>query len=82
MDPRNRKEEQCNLPKEEVIALKQLINLQKNKIIIIRPCDKGAGIVVLDFVMNMRTCYDHLLSKQLNPNNIEEEGKSNYQKED
>ena len=48
MDPRNRNEEKCNLPQEEINALKELIKLQKDRNIIIRPCDKGAGIVVLD----------------------------------
>ena len=50
MDPKNRNEETCNLPEEEIIALKQLIKLQKGRIITIRPCDKGAGIVVLDLI--------------------------------
>ena len=49
MDPKNRNEESCNLPEEEIIILKQLVKLQKERIITIRPCDEGAGIVVLDF---------------------------------
>ena len=42
MDPRNRNEEKCNLPQEEINALKQLVRLQRERIITIRPCDKGA----------------------------------------
>ena len=38
-----------NLPPEEIQALDQLIQLQKNRVITIKPCDKGAGIILLDF---------------------------------
>ena len=31
MDPKNRNEETCNLQEEEIIALKQLVKLQKKK---------------------------------------------------
>ena len=61
MDPRNRNTIKCNLPVEEVTAMKELIRLQKEQIIIIKPCDKGAGILILDFKIYMRACYDHLL---------------------
>ena len=49
MDQRNRNQEECNLPKEEVVALKELIKLQRDRVIIIKPCDKGAGIMILNF---------------------------------
>ena len=52
---------------------KLLVKLQKEIIITIRPCDKGAGIVVLDLNIYMRACYDHLISKQPSINNIDEE---------
>ena len=78
MDPKNRNKETCNLPEEEIIALKQLVKLQKERSITIRPCDEGAGIVVLDFNTYMRACYDHLMSKQPSINNIDEE--QNYYK--
>ena len=38
-----------NLSKEELAALKQLIELQKEKVIVIKPCDKGGGILIADF---------------------------------
>ena len=79
MDPRNRNKEKCNLPKEEIIALKHLGKLQRERIITIRPCDKGAGIVILDFKMYMRACYEHLLSKQPDQTNSLE-GENNYYK--
>ena len=63
MDHRNRNQEQCNLPKEEVLALKELIRLQRERVIIIKPYDKGAGIMVLNFKDYMSSCYEHLLSK-------------------
>ena len=72
-DPRNRNKVNCNLPEKEVIALKELIQLQKNRHIIIKPCDKGAGIMILDFKEYMKACYNHLLSKT-------KEGKPYYTK--
>ena len=82
MDPRNRNEEKCNLPQEEINALKQLVRLQRERIITIIPCDKGAGIVILDFNMYMKACYEHLLSKQPNQTNSLESEKNYYKKED
>ena len=63
MDHRNRNRAECNLPPEEVNALKELIRLQTNRVVVIKPCDKGAGIMILDFKEYMRVCYEHLESK-------------------
>ena len=62
-DPKNRNKEECNLPVDEINALKQLIQLQKDKIIVIKACDKGAGIIILNYNRYMQACYKHLLSK-------------------
>jgi hypothetical protein len=62
MDHRNRNDVPCNLPQEEIIALKDLISLQKNKRIMIKPFDKGAGIIILDYPSYMRACYEHLMT--------------------
>ena len=62
MDPRNRQYEECNLPPEEIQALKELIRLQRERIIIIKAADKVAGIVLLEFQDYLKSCYDHLLS--------------------
>ena len=62
-DPRNRNKEECNLPVDEVNALKELIQLQKDRKIVIKACDKGAGIIILDYDTYMKACYEHLLSK-------------------
>ena len=69
MDPRNRNKEDCNLPVEEVQALKELIKMQRDRVIIIKPCDKGAGILILDFKSYMKSCYEHLLEKQSSTQN-------------
>ena len=61
MDPRNRNQEKCNLPQEEKNALKELIKVQKERVIIIKAADKGAGIIILDFKEYVNSCYDHLL---------------------
>jgi hypothetical protein len=43
-------------------ALKTLINLQKTCQIVIKPCDKGAGIFVCDFKDYVKHCENHLTS--------------------
>ena len=69
MDPRNQNKEDCNLPVEEVQALKELIKMQRDRVIIIKPCDKDAGILILDFKSYMKSCYEHLLEKQSSTQN-------------
>ena len=64
MDPRNRNNVKCNLPPDELQALKELVWLQKERKIIIKPCDKGAGLMILNFNDYMQACYDHLYSSQ------------------
>ena len=56
MDHRNRNYVECNLPQDEIQALKELIQLQKEKVIVIKPCDKGAGMIILDNPVYMRAC--------------------------
>ena len=78
MDPQNRNKDSCNIPQEEVIALKELIRLQKERVITIKAADKGAGIVILDFQDYMRSCYEHLLSNV--PSQSKEEEPQMYYK--
>ena len=66
LDPRNRNEIKCNLPVEEIAAMKELIKLQRDRVIMIKPCDKGAGILILDFNTYMKACYEHLLERHTN----------------
>ena len=54
-----------NLPPGELKALKELISLQRNRVIIIKPCDKGAGIIVLKFESYMESCLNELSNQQL-----------------
>ena len=63
-DPRNRRQEGCNLPMDEMAALKELTKLQKEKVIVIKACDKGAGVIILNYDEYMRSCYAHLTSFQ------------------
>ena len=63
MDPKNRHKKECNISKELLEALLQLIKLQRDREIVIKRCDKGAGIIVLDFDEYMRACNVHLQSK-------------------
>ena len=42
--------------------------LQKENKITVKPCDKGAGIIILDFVDYLKSCNEHLESKQIQEN--------------
>ena len=64
MDPRNRNKVICNLPVAEIEALKELIQLQRDRKIVIKACDKGAGIIILNFNDYPEACYKHLYSEQ------------------
>ena len=60
----NRNKVRPNLPPDEFQGLKDLVMLQKERIITIKPCDKGAGVIILDFEAYMSSCYKHLSSEQ------------------
>ena len=64
MDPRNRNSVPCNLPSDEMQALRQLQQLQRDRKIVVKACDKGAGIILLEFEDYLKACYEHLTSKQ------------------
>ena len=59
-DPKNRNKVKCNLPDNELKAILKLVQLQRGRQIIIKVCDKGAGIF---FKAYMKACHDHLESK-------------------
>ena len=44
-------------------ALLKLQTLQKERQIVIQACDKGAGVIILDFDEYLKACYDHLTSE-------------------
>ena len=48
-DPLNRNNVKPNLSPEELNAVDELEKLQKDRKIMIKPCDKGAGVIILDF---------------------------------
>ena len=64
LDHKNRNKVNCNLPKEELQALGELIKLQRDRLITIKPCDKGAGLIILNFCDYMTVCYTHLEATQ------------------
>ena len=68
IDNKNRNKVKCNIPAEELKAIKELIQLQQDRKITIKCCDKGAGIIILDFVEYLRACYEHLQSRQTQEN--------------
>ena len=53
----------CNISPDLLKALLQLVKLQRDRVIVIKRCDKGAGIIILDFDEYMRKCCAHLGSK-------------------
>ena len=68
LDPNNRNKVDNNITDDEVEALKELIKLQKDRKIVIKPCDKGAGIIILDFDEYEKACKSHLESSTIGPN--------------
>ena len=68
LDPENRNKIRPNLPLGELKALKELISLQRNEVITIKPCDKGAGIIILKFESYMESCLNKLSNQQLQEN--------------
>ena len=65
LDPKNRNKARPNLPPAEMKALAQLIDLQRKHVITIKPCDKGAGIIILNFTEYIRACEKHLNCEQI-----------------
>ena len=63
MDPKNRNKVKANISVEEKEALTMLIKLQREREIVIKPCDKGAGIIILDFKEYIEACTNHLEAK-------------------
>ena len=62
LDPKGKTKERCNVSSSEVKAIHDLIKLQKEREIIIKPCDKGGGIILLDFDDYLKKCEEHLQS--------------------
>ena len=60
VDPKNRNKIENNLPAEELKALKELVQLQRERQIIIKQCDKGAGIMIMNFSDYMKAAKEHL----------------------
>ena len=60
MDPLNRKKVAPNLNEDEYKALLELSKLQKERQIVIKQCDKGAGIIVLNYDDYIKSCTEHL----------------------
>ena len=59
-DPKNRRRVTSNIKEDEKEALHKLVKLQKERQIVIKPCDKGAGIIILNFNEYLRAALVHL----------------------
>ena len=70
LDPRNRNSADSNLSPDKIAALKELIKLQRQRVITIKACDKGAGIIILNFKDYVIACYEHLYSRLENRGEI------------
>ena len=68
MDPLTRNKVKCNLQPDEFKILKELVTLIKDRKIVTKSCEKGAGIILLDFEEYMRACNAHLTSQQMDGN--------------
>ena len=51
-----------NISKLEREALESLVKMQRNCIIVIKPCDKGAGIIICDYADYVMSCEKDLAS--------------------
>ena len=60
IDPKNRNKVKSNLTVEEQQALKGLVRLQKEKNYVIKQCDKGAGIIIMDHKDYVKAAEEHL----------------------
>ena len=60
MDPQSRCPAKCNVTTEELKALKELIELQRSNKIVVKPCDKGGGVAIVDFEDYKKVCLGHL----------------------
>ena len=63
-DLRNRITVKSNSPHDEQQALNELEKLQKEEQTVIKACDKGAGIIILEYNEYVKACYKHLTSSQ------------------
>jgi hypothetical protein len=54
-----------NIPKDETEALNSLKKLQKECQIVIKPCDKGAGIIICNYKDYVTSCENDLASKSV-----------------
>ena len=62
-DPESRKKNiKPNLSPSEKAALSELQSLQKNRVITIKACDKGSGLMLLDTPDYVNACREHLAS--------------------
>jgi len=60
MDPKSRQKVKSNVTQEEIRALKELNTMQRENKIVIKPCDKGAGIAIMNFKDYEAACQEHL----------------------
>ena len=49
-----------NLTAEEIKAMTYLNELQKERRIVIKPCDKGSGIMIIKYEDYVNACKEHL----------------------
>ena len=64
LNPNNRNKVDPNLSPGELRAMEELIKLQKEQTIVIRKCDKGAGIIILNYDDYVNSCENHLTAYQ------------------
>ena len=63
LNPYNRNKVVNNLTEDETDAINHINKLQKERQITVKKCDKGAGIIVLDFEEYMKASREHLNSE-------------------
>ena len=56
---------ECNLPQDDLNALQDLINLQKERKVVLKACNKRAGIIIINLNDYVKACNTHLLSETI-----------------
>ena len=63
IDPKNRQKVTNRLKNGEKEAPNTLVRLQNERLIVMKPCDKGAEIIIIHFDEYLKAAQDHLEAK-------------------
>ena len=59
INPKNRLKVSCNQLGEEIAALRDLVKLEREKKIVMKQCNRGAGIMIIDYKDFRKAATEH-----------------------